>query len=67
MPSQGLLFILQARHLANLHDVEAERRAMYARPDCPPLPAAPEPDPGARRRALLFHGLRQRLTGPTRP
>lgn len=67
MPSQGVLFILQARHLASHHDIEAERRAMYARPDCPPLPAAPEPDPDARRLGLLRHGVRRLLSSPTRP
>jgi len=67
MAVQGLFFIIQEWHGGSRHAIDDERRRMYARPDCPPSPASPEPDPAARRHALSFHGLRQRLSGPTRP
>lgn len=47
---RAIYFIATERRVAERERADAERRAMYARPDCPPDPLL---DPSERRRVAL--------------
>jgi hypothetical protein len=52
--SRGLLFIIGERQNRWWLDTEEDRRAMYARPDAPPLPTEPQRERSTQGQRLAF-------------
>ena len=52
---------------AEWHQDAADDRRLRGADETSHANHAASPDPGARRRALLFHSLRRRISGPVHP